>query len=161
LALRLYASVPVDVSKRAALTEYDLAAGESASIVMEDASHGDDSITANPGYVSAAFKETVDYWRHWLRRSTYRGRWREIVSRSALALKLLTSNEHGSIVAALTFGLPEAAGFETGTIATLGCATPPLPFTLFCDLGTWRRRMRSGAGSANAHSDAVPMARCD
>src|SRR5229473_601800 len=88
----------------------DLAAGESASFILEDASYGEDSISADPGYVSAAFKETSDYWRQWVRRSTYRGRWREIVNRSALVLKLLTSSEHGSMVAALTFGLPEEIG---------------------------------------------------
>jgi GH15 family glucan-1,4-alpha-glucosidase len=110
LALRLRASVPVDVSKGAALAEFDLAAGESASFILEDASYGEDSISAHPGYVSAAFKETSDYWRRWVGRSTYRGRWRETVNRSALALKLLTSNEHGSMVAALTFGLPEEIG---------------------------------------------------
>ncbi len=110
LGLRLRASVPVDVSKGAALAEFDLAAGESASFILEDASYGDDSISAHPGYVSAAFKETSDYWRRWVRRSTYRGRWREIVNRSALVLKLLTSSEHGSIIAALTFGLPEEIG---------------------------------------------------
>ena len=109
LALRLRASVPVDASKGAALAEFDLAAGESASFILEDASC-DDSISADRGYVSVAFKETSDYWRQWVRRSTYRGRWREIVNRSALALKLLTSSEYGSIVAALTFGLPEEIG---------------------------------------------------
>jgi GH15 family glucan-1,4-alpha-glucosidase len=110
LALRLRASVPVDVSNGAAVAEFDLAAGESASFILEDASCGENSISADPGYVSAAFKETSDYWRQWVRRSTYRGRWREIVNRSALALKLLTSSEHGSIIAALTFGLPEEIG---------------------------------------------------
>src|SRR5262249_35221635 len=110
LALRLRASVPVDVSKGAVLAEFDLAAGDSASFILEDASYGEDTISADPGYVSAAFKETSNYWRRWVRRSTYRGRWREIVNRSALVLKLLTSSEHGSIVAALTFGLPEEIG---------------------------------------------------
>src|SRR5258708_415708 len=110
LALRLRASVPVDVSEGAALSEFELAAGESASFIMEDASYGEGSISADPGYVSAAFKETSNYWRQWVRRSTYRGRWREVVNRSALVLKLLTSSEYGSMVAALPFGLPEHHG---------------------------------------------------
>jgi GH15 family glucan-1,4-alpha-glucosidase len=110
LALRLRASVPVDVSDGAALTEFDLAAGESAAFILEDAYHGADSISADPSYVTAAFKVTSDYWRRWVGCSTYRGRWREIVTRSALILKLLTSSEHGSMVAALTFGLPEEIG---------------------------------------------------
>jgi GH15 family glucan-1,4-alpha-glucosidase len=111
LALRLRASVPLEVSTgAAALAEFDLAAGESASFVLEDASCGENSVSAHPGYVSAAFKETSDYWRRWVARSTYRGRWRGIVNRSALVLKLLTSREQGSIIAALTFGLPEEIG---------------------------------------------------
>jgi GH15 family glucan-1,4-alpha-glucosidase len=110
LALRLRASVPIDISNGAALAEFDLAAGDTASFVLEDAPYGRDSVSADPGYVSAAFKETSDYWRSWVRRSSYRGRWREIVTRSALALKLLTSCEHGSMIAALTFGLPEEIG---------------------------------------------------
>jgi GH15 family glucan-1,4-alpha-glucosidase len=104
LALRLRASVPIDISNGAALAEFDLAAGDTASFVLEDAPYGTDSVSADPGYVSAAFKETSDFWRSWVRRSSYRGRWREIVTRSALALKLLTSSEHGSMIAALTFG---------------------------------------------------------
>jgi GH15 family glucan-1,4-alpha-glucosidase len=110
LALRLRASVPLDVSSGAAIAQFDLAAGDSASFILEDAGYGRDSISADPGYVSTAFKQTSDYWRRWVRRSTYRGRWREIVTRSALALKLMTSREHGSMIAALTFGLPEEIG---------------------------------------------------
>src|SRR5207245_3834824 len=63
-----------------------------------------------PDYESDAFKQTVNFWRRWIARSSYGGRWREMVHRSALTLKLLTSREHGSIVAAPTFGLPETIG---------------------------------------------------
>ena len=49
-------------------------------------------------------------WRRWLSQSRYQGRWREVVHRFALALKLLFSEEHGSLVAAPTFGLPERVG---------------------------------------------------
>jgi hypothetical protein len=64
----------------------------------------------DPDYYRDAFKATVNFWRRWIDRNPYRGRWREQVNRSALTLKLLTSQEHGSIVAAPTFGLPENIG---------------------------------------------------
>ncbi len=56
------------------------------------------------------FRTTVDYWRRWLAQSSYRGRWREMVERSALALKLLTYETTGTIVAAPTCSLPEELG---------------------------------------------------
>jgi pentatricopeptide repeat protein len=56
--------------------------------------------------------DTAAYWKAWLGRSTYEGRWREIVTRSAMTLKLLTYQPTGAPVAAATFGLPEQAGGE-------------------------------------------------
>ena len=50
--------------------------------------------------------------RAWIGRSTYQGRWREMVNRAALTLKLLVSQPYGSLVAAPTFGLPERLGGE-------------------------------------------------
>ena len=93
-----------------AFAEFELAPGESAAFVLEDAAHGARSAAAASDYVTATFKEVSDYWRQWVARSTYRGRWRDIVNRSSLALKLLTSAEHGAMVAAATFGLPEEIG---------------------------------------------------
>ncbi|MEE8659713.1 glycoside hydrolase family 15 protein [Sorlinia euscelidii] len=58
------------------------------------------------------FKETDSYWRDWVARSDYHGRWHDQIIRSTLALKLLTSHELGSMVAAATFGLPEDVGGE-------------------------------------------------
>ena len=96
----------------AAVAEFTLRADESAAFVLEQAVPGTESPAAAPDYVAEAFKRTVNFWRRWIGRSSYQGRWREMVNRSALTLKLLTSRPHGSIIASPTFGLPEQVGGE-------------------------------------------------
>jgi GH15 family glucan-1,4-alpha-glucosidase len=110
LVLRLRSSVPMRVENGVALAEFTLAADTSAWFVLEVVLPQEPSPSAQPDYESDAFKETVNFWRRWVARGTYGGRWREMVNRSALTLKLLTSRQHGSIVAAPTFGLPETIG---------------------------------------------------
>jgi GH15 family glucan-1,4-alpha-glucosidase len=60
--------------------------------------------------IGAEFDATVAFWRGWLRRSRYSGRWREMVHRSALTLKLLRYAPTGAIVAAPATSLPEEVG---------------------------------------------------
>ena len=112
LALRLRSSVPMQVVNGAAVAQFTLRADESAWFVLEVAEASAPSPSEGPDYTTDAFKQTVNFWRRWIARSTYKNRWREMVNRSALVLKLLTSKKHGSIVAAPTFGLPEHIGGE-------------------------------------------------
>jgi len=108
--LRLRSSVPLKVRNGTATAEFTLKSGEKAWFVLEKADRESDSPSASPDYVTSAFKETMNFWRDWVAHSQYRGRWRGMVNRSALILKLLTSAQHGSMVAAATFGLPEEIG---------------------------------------------------
>jgi GH15 family glucan-1,4-alpha-glucosidase len=56
--------------------------------------------------------DTQSYWFNWISKSKYKGRWREVVSRSLLILKLLTYEPTGAIIAAPTFSIPEEIGGE-------------------------------------------------
>ncbi len=109
-AVRLRTSVPVKIKAGDAIVEFKLRAGENASFILEEIRPGEESPAAQPNYTAESFKETMNFWLQWVGRSHYRGRWREMVNRSALTLKLLTSQEFGSIIAAPTFGLPEEVG---------------------------------------------------
>jgi GH15 family glucan-1,4-alpha-glucosidase len=62
--------------------------------------------------VEESLQETLGYWRRWVSGSTYSGRWREFVNRSALVLKLMVYDPTGALVAAPTMGLPEKIGGE-------------------------------------------------
>jgi GH15 family glucan-1,4-alpha-glucosidase len=91
-----------------AQAEVELQEGEIVNFVLSELH----SPVLEPDGVEALLSANIDRWQSWAASSRYKGRWREFVSRSALALKLLTSAEHGSIAAAATFGMPEALGGE-------------------------------------------------
>jgi len=108
--VRLRASVPMKVKDLDVIAEFDLDAGRTADFFLEEVIPGKPSPSAEADAVSRYFKETMNFWRGWISRSAYRGRWQEIVNRSALTLKLMTSQRYGSIIASPTFGLPETIG---------------------------------------------------
>ena len=112
LALRLRTTAAVRLVDGTAVAEFVLRAGESMSFVLEEADAALITTCPRADDTSEAFKATLNYWRGWVGESTYQGRWREMVSRSALTLKLLTSRRHGAMVASPTFGLPEHIGGE-------------------------------------------------
>jgi GH15 family glucan-1,4-alpha-glucosidase len=115
VTLDLISNVPLAREGDGATAQFTLNQGEEATFVL-DGSHGDAAAASTPrqcpGREAAEelFRDTVNYWRTWLSKSTYRGRWREMVQRSALTLKLLSFEPTGAIVASPTCSLPEAIG---------------------------------------------------
>ena len=91
---------------------FDLAAGDSQTFVLERVPQDHICRPYSERETAAAFESTVAYWRRWVGQSRYTGRWREMVLRSALTLKLLTYAPTGALVAAPTTSLPENLGGE-------------------------------------------------
>jgi GH15 family glucan-1,4-alpha-glucosidase len=112
LSLVLTATVPMGCDGTDTWTSFILREGESAVFALERV-EGDLAPRRCPhAEAEALFEGTVAFWRRWLSASRYRGRWREMVHRSALVLKLLTYAPTGAIVAAPTASLPEQIGGE-------------------------------------------------
>jgi GH15 family glucan-1,4-alpha-glucosidase len=84
--------------------------GEIGGVVLE--SMGGTPRRVSPEEAQQLEDDTARFWRSWLGRSSYRGRWREVVTRSAMTLKLMTYAPTGAPVAAPTTGLPEQEGGE-------------------------------------------------
>ncbi|MDQ0846919.1 GH15 family glucan-1,4-alpha-glucosidase [Streptomyces sp. V1I6] len=112
LSLALTSSVPGENDGQDVWSLFKLHEGESAVFALDRIG---DTVAPKVCAVAEAeelFQATVRYWRRWLSTSRYRGRWREMVHRSALTLKLLTYVPTGAIVAAPTTSLPEQIGGE-------------------------------------------------
>jgi GH15 family glucan-1,4-alpha-glucosidase len=111
-SLALTTTVPLDSDGGDVTAEFKLDEGESAVLALD---RWDADVTPRGcpcAEAEAEFMATVAFWRRWLSASRYRGRWREMVHRSALTLKLLTYAPTGAIVAAPTTSLPEQEGGE-------------------------------------------------
>ncbi|MFJ8357399.1 glycoside hydrolase family 15 protein [Streptomyces sp. NPDC093984] len=112
LSLALTATVPLEGDDRDVWADFKLAEGEATVFALDQV--GEHLAPRMCARVEAEnqFAATVGYWRRWLHQSRYRGRWREMVHRSALTLKLLTYAPTGAILAAPTTSLPERLGGE-------------------------------------------------
>ena len=111
LVLDLSATVALDDHDGDVWAEVTVAAGEFACFVIESGAEGSPTEIGH-GDILRLFDDTRAFWHNWVEGGTYRGRWREMVYRSAITLKLLTYAPAGSIVAASTGGLPEQVGGE-------------------------------------------------
>ncbi|HEX6336860.1 MAG TPA: glycoside hydrolase family 15 protein [Jiangellaceae bacterium] len=119
LALNPVSRPEFEPAKRAQLTRYKAGVrtvftaseGDVGGVVLESSPQGPPRNVTREEVV-ALLQQTRDFWRGWVARSHYRGRWREHVERSAITLKLLTYHPTGALIAAPTAGLPEQPGGE-------------------------------------------------
>ncbi|MBI5443993.1 MAG: glycoside hydrolase family 15 protein [Deltaproteobacteria bacterium] len=111
LRMGLSAPVPLKEDGTGVFGAFNLAEGQSATFVFQELGPGE-SVPASPSDTESreALFGTVEFWLRWISKCTYAGRWSDMVRRSALALKLLTYQPTGAIVAAPTCSLPEAMG---------------------------------------------------
>jgi GH15 family glucan-1,4-alpha-glucosidase len=111
LSLGLAAPIPLRHDGAGVVADFTLGEGEKATFVLRRlAPEGVPGRCPGTDEAEELFRDTVAYWQRWLSMCTYTGRWREIVHRSALTLKLLSFEPTGAIVAAPTCSLPESIG---------------------------------------------------
>src|SRR5262249_25440147 len=111
LSLGLAAPVSLRCEGAGVVADFTLRAGETATFALRRLDPEDRTGRCpGGGEAEELFRNTVAYWRRWLAQCTYTGRWREMVHRSALTLKLLSFEPTGAIIAAPTCSLPEAIG---------------------------------------------------
>jgi len=107
--IRLIADFPLRFKEQDGYAEITIKQGEEGWIVLESLKQREEIPIADiDAYKNSTYHETIGFWKGWISKSTYKGRWTDLVSRSAITLKLLTSAAHGSMVAAPTFSIPES-----------------------------------------------------
>lgn len=106
--LRLCASMPFACDTANAYNQFDMKAGEKCWFILSYLSP-DQSIPRLPD-AQKALAKCARWWREWISRCQYRGRWEDAVKRSLITLKAMTFQPGGGMVAAPTTSLPEVSG---------------------------------------------------
>ena len=108
--LRLTSSIPLQINGKDAKADFTLKTGDKVTFMLEHVSEDYERTDDLNEFAQESLFGTINFWKDWISKSHYKGRWMEIVNRSAIVLKLMTSEKYGSVIAAPTFGLPEEVG---------------------------------------------------
>ena len=110
-ALRLAATVPIQVDGERAVATFRLRQGERHAFLLDHVKASRPPRVDDPVVEArAALEREIAYWREWSGRCTYMGPQRDLVVRSLVTLKLLQYAPTGAIVASPTTSLPESPG---------------------------------------------------
>lgn len=111
-ALVLCSDLPLEVSSDgdAAYGTAAVRAGERRYLSLTFSEDEPAVVPALGEAARARVERSIQWWQQWVSRCTYQGPHRDMVVRSALALKLLCYAPSGAVVAAPTTSLPEALG---------------------------------------------------
>jgi GH15 family glucan-1,4-alpha-glucosidase len=107
-SLILQSEIELNTEGDDAICSFDLKEDDVACFVLQN--NNDDINEQASGFVKRTYQSTINFWQKWIAQSNYEGHWEEVVRRSALTLKLLISEQFGSMVAAPTFSFPESIG---------------------------------------------------
>jgi alpha,alpha-trehalase len=104
----LSTSIPLGNGERGARGRFRIEAGDETTLVADWGARRMHPVASYQ--CDRRLWHVRKFWRDWLDRLTYHGRYREVVERSLLALKLMIYEPTGAIVAAPTMSLPEWPG---------------------------------------------------
>src|SRR5690606_4250436 len=96
--LRLPSVAPLERQGGNVRSRFTVRAGDTAGMVLESGATDAGPQQIGGGQVIQLYLDTEAFWQGWLEQSTYRGRWREAVERSAITLKLMTYAPSGGLV---------------------------------------------------------------
>jgi len=151
LRLALETDAPIEVRNGDVYASFALSAGETATFVLERLADAYEPSSHSPEEMRELVEGTVAYWAAGCPSRDTGGRWREVVERSALTLKLLTYQPTGRSWRPPPPALPEVLGGERNwTTATPGSGTRRSRSTRCCGSDSPRRRRRSWSGSPTA-----------
>jgi GH15 family glucan-1,4-alpha-glucosidase len=112
LVLRSDAPLTISDDRQSATATLPIAAGERKFLSLSYTQEGPTVLPTLGAGARDRVERSAAWWREWAAGCAYEGPYRDVVIRSALALKLMSYAPSGAVIAAPTTSLPERLGGE-------------------------------------------------